>query len=194
MADVKRIPDGYTGITPHLIVKGAAKAIDFYKEAFGAEELHRAPAPDGKRIMHAALKVANSTVYLCDDFPEYCGGKESHPKALGATSVTIHQYVEDAVSAVDRAVRAGAKVAFPVKEQFWGDIYGVVTDPFGHSWSFASHVKDPTMEEMTKAAEDSFKSMKPKKPAAKMAAPKKKMGSTMKASAKKTVKSTKKRR
>ncbi|MCH8273549.1 MAG: VOC family protein [Armatimonadetes bacterium] len=154
MSSVKPIPDEYTGITPHLVVDGAADAIDFYKKAFGAEEISRNPAPDGKKLMHAAINVAGSTVYLCDDFPEW--GPVRSPTALGGTSVTIHQYVEDADAAVARAEAAGAIVKMPVQETFWGDRYGTVADPFGHERSFATHVRDMTPEEMEKAAAEFF--------------------------------------
>lgn len=131
-----------TGIVPHLVVDGAAKAMDFYKNAFGAEEIMRMPHEDNKRLMHAEMKIGASHFYLADDFPEYCPtGKSRHPKALGNTPVTIHQYVANCDAAIDRAAKAGATVSMPPQDMFWGDRYGTVTDPFGHSWSFATPLK-----------------------------------------------------
>lgn len=129
------------GLVPHLMVKGAVEAIEFYKKAFGAEEIVRMPAEDGKRLMHAQLNVGGSTLYLCDDFPEYCNGKSSTPAALGGTPVTIHRYVQDCDAAIKRAADAGATVTMPAQDMFWGDRYGQVTDPFGHRWSFATPLK-----------------------------------------------------
>jgi uncharacterized glyoxalase superfamily protein PhnB len=145
---VQPIPAGKENLIPHLVCDPCSEAIEFYKKAFGAEELMRMPAPDGRRIMHAAIRIGNSHVFLADDFPEYCGGKASSPKALRGTPVTIHQYVRDCDAAVKRAVDAGATVVMPVEDMFWGDRYGIVTDPFGHSWSFATHVKDLTPAEI----------------------------------------------
>ncbi len=127
-----------TGIVPHLVVEGASKAIDFYKKAFGAEEVMRMPHDDGKRLMHAQIKIGPSAVFLCDDFPEYCDGKPRHPRALNATPVTLHQYVPNCDAAIKRAADAGASVTMPAQDMFWGDRYGQVTDPFGHIWSFAT--------------------------------------------------------
>jgi PhnB protein len=124
-------------ITPHLVVKGAKKAAEFYAKAFGAEEVYRMPAEDGERLMHAHLKVGEAEFFLCDDFPEYRGGQSSDPLALGGTSVTLHQNVPDADAAIARAAAAGATVKMPAQDMFWGDRYGQVVDPFGHLWSFA---------------------------------------------------------
>ena len=124
-------------ITAHLAVDGAAKAIEFYAAALGAEEVVRMPAEDGERLMHAHLKVGDAELFLCDDFPEYCGGKSRDPFQLGATGVTLHQYVPDADAAIARAAEAGATVTMPAQDMFWGDRYGQVVDPFGHTWSFA---------------------------------------------------------
>ncbi len=126
------------GIVPHLVVSGAAAAIDFYKKAFGAEELMRYPADDGKRLMHAEIKIGPSTVFLADDFPEHCGGKSRTPKALTGTPIILHQNVRDCDAAMKRAADAGAKVMMPAADMFWGDRYGMVEDPFGHQWSFAT--------------------------------------------------------
>lgn len=132
---------GASGLVPHLVVDGAAQAIDFYKAAFGAEEVMRMPAEDGKRLLHAELKINGGTLYLCDDFPEFCGGKTGSPKKLGGTHTTIHQEVPDCDAAIARAAAAGAEVTMPAADMFWGDRYGQVTDPFGHLWSFSTPLK-----------------------------------------------------
>jgi len=155
MSDVKKIPDGMSGNIPHLIVDGASEAIEFYKEAFGAQEMYRSPAPDGRRLMHASLRIGDSTVFLCDDFPEY-SGKESNPKALGGCTTTIHRYVEDCDATVEQAEKAGAIVIMKPEDTFWGDRYAMIADPFGHRWSFATHIKDVSPEEMTEAAKTAF--------------------------------------
>jgi uncharacterized glyoxalase superfamily protein PhnB len=151
----KKIPDGMQGrVVPHLVVENAAEAIEFYKKAFDAVESTRSLAPDGKRLMHAALQVGDSTLFLCDDFPEY--GKARSPKALGGSPVTIHQYVENCDAAIDKARAAGAVVKMEATDMFWGDRYGTVTDPYGHDWSFATHVRDVTPEEMAAEAKKMF--------------------------------------
>ncbi len=152
----KAIPTGREGLIPHLKLDRCADAIEFYKKAFGAEEVMRLPAPDGKRIMHAELLIGGQVVFLADDFPEHCGGKPSTPKALGATTATIHRYVNDCDAAIERAAKAGATVLMPAQDMFWGDRYGAVTDPFGHAWSFATHVRDLAPKELAKAAEAAF--------------------------------------
>ena len=148
----KPIPEGMHTITPHLIVNGAAKAIDFYKRAFGAQELGRHAMPDG-RIMHAAIKIGDSTVFLNDEFPEM--GGERAP-VDGHSPVTLHLYVPDADAVFNQAVSAGAKVAMPLENMFWGDRYGTVVDPFGHHWAIATRVEDVTPEEMNRRAEAMF--------------------------------------
>lgn len=150
------IPAGHEGLIPHLVCDPCADAIEFYKKAFGAEEIDRLPAPDGKRIMHAALQIGGRRLFLADDFPEYCGGKSQSPKGLGGTPVTIHRYVEDCDAAMRRAQQAGATVKMPATNMFWGDRYGVVIDPFGHTWSFATHLSDPTPEQIAKGAKAAF--------------------------------------
>ncbi len=125
------------GLVPHLVVNGAAKAIEFYKAALGAIELSRVPAEDGTRLMHAALNIGESPLFLCDDFPEYCGGETRAPKAGVPTSITLHLNVESCDAAIAKAVAAGATVKMPAMDMFWGDRYGKVTDPFGHEWSFS---------------------------------------------------------
>lgn len=150
------IPEGMETAIPHLVVSDGQKAIEFYKEAFGAEEVSRAPAPDGKRIMHAVLKLGSTNIFLCDDFPEMSGGKKRDPISLGSSPVTIHQYVEDCDAIISRAEKAGAKVTMKPQDTFWGDRYGSIKDPFGHSWSFATHIKDVSQKEMMAAASEMF--------------------------------------
>lgn len=143
-------------IFPHLCVSDAAGAIDFYKKAFNARELSRHAAPDGKRIMHATLEMNGGVVMLSDDFPEYRGGKASTPKALGGSPVVLHLQVQDADAAFKRAVDAGAQIAMPLADQFWGDRYGQITDPFGLTWSIGAKVKELSHEEIEKAAKAHF--------------------------------------
>jgi PhnB protein len=137
-------------LSPHLVVDDAAAAIDFYVKAFGATELGRVPHPDG-RLVHAALSLNGSTVMLNDDFPDYNDGKSSTPKALGGTPVTIHLQVPDVEVAFARALDAGAVVVAPLEDQFWGDRYGVVSDPFGHHWSLGQPVREVSSEEIAAA-------------------------------------------
>jgi len=146
---IKPIPSGFHTLTPHLVVNGASKAIEFYKKAFGAEEIRRVPTPDGKSLLHADLKIGDSHVFLVDEFPAMdCRG----PQAIGGTPVTIHMFVEDVDAAFGKAVAAGAQVKMPLSDMFWGDRYGVLADPFGHSWSIATHKEDVTPEEIGKRA------------------------------------------
>lgn len=147
------IPHGMHSLTPHLVCEGAADAIGYYQRAFGAVELARLPGPDGK-LMHAMLRIGDSALMLVDQM-EGCGALG--PKKLGGSPVTIHLYVADADATYAQAVAAGATPVMPVTEMFWGDRYGVLTDPFGHSWSIATHVRDLTMEE-TKAGMDAMMS------------------------------------
>ena len=151
----KPIPDGHEGLIPHLVCSPAAEALEFYKKAFGAEEVHRMPGPDG-RLMHAAIRIEGKYLFLADDFPEYCGGKAQNPNALGGSPVTIHRYVKNCDAAIDRAVKAGASVVMPASDMFWGDRYGLVKDPFGHSWAFATHIKDLSTDELIQAGKEAF--------------------------------------
>lgn len=150
------VPPGREGLIPHLVCDPCADAIEFYKQAFGATEVGRMLMPDGTKIMHALILIDGRPVFLCDDFPEFCGGTSRSPQALGGTPVTIHRYVKDCDAVIQRAEKAGATVKMAAEDMFWGDRYGVVTDPFGHSWSFATHISDPTPEEMAKAAQAMF--------------------------------------
>lgn len=144
---VDPIPAGMHTVTPHLVCADAAKAIDFYKKAFGATELMRLPGPDG-RLWHAAIRIGDSTVMLVDEMPEW---KSLGPAALKGTPVSLHLYVENADALAERAVAAGARTVMPINETFWGDRYGLIEDPFGHRWSVATHVRDMTPEEIRQA-------------------------------------------
>jgi PhnB protein len=152
MPAVKPIPEGFHSLTPHIVVKGAAKAIEFYKKAFGAEEIVRHGMPDGT-IMHATIRIGDSMLMLNDEFPQM-GAKG--PLSLGGTPVTLHLYVQDADKAWDRALKAGATVKFPLADQFWGARYGIVSDPFGHDWSISTHKQDLTPEQVMKASQAAF--------------------------------------
>jgi len=149
MADssVSPIPEGMTTVTPHLVCAGAAEAIEFYKQAFGAEQVTRLDGPDGK-IMHASVQIGNSRVMLAEEAPNW---KSFGPKSLNGSPVVLHLYVEDADSFVQHAVDSGAKLILPVSEMFWGDRYGQLEDPFGHRWSVATRVKVLTPDEIKKA-------------------------------------------
>lgn len=141
------IPQGMHTVTPHLVCADAAKAIAFYKKAFGATEVMRLAGPDG-RLWHASIRIGDSAVMLVDEAPEW---GSLGPKSLKGTPVTIHLYVDDADAWAERAVAAGATLKMPVAEMFWGDRYGQVEDPFGHRWSLATHVRDMTPEEVKAA-------------------------------------------
>jgi PhnB protein len=140
----KPIPEGYHTVTPYLSVDDAAKAIDYYKKAFGAKERVRMDAPGGK-IGHAELEIGDSLVMLADSFPQ---SSTKPPKELGGTSASVFMYVEDVDAVVKRAVDEGATVTMEVADQFWGDRFGSVQDPFGHSWALATHVEDLSPEEI----------------------------------------------
>lgn len=143
-------------LSPHLCVSNADAAIDFYKRAFGARELGRHMAPDGKRVMHASLQINGATVMLSDDFPEYRGGKALTAEALGGSPVVLHLQVTDADAAFDQAVAAGGAVAFPLADQFWGDRYGQIKDPFGLTWSIGATIRNLSDAEVEAAARSEF--------------------------------------
>jgi uncharacterized glyoxalase superfamily protein PhnB len=147
---VRPIPEGYHSLTPGLVVHNAAEAIEFYKRAFGARELARMPTPDGQKVWHAELQIGDSRLMLGDEMP---GMGSRSPKSLGGTASSIHLYVEDADAAVERAVEAGATVTMPLEDAFWGDRYGQVTDPFGHSWGIATRREELSEAEMARRAE-----------------------------------------
>ncbi len=153
---VSPIPPGQHTVTPHLILRNARAAIDFYKNAFGAIEIMCMPGPDGKGVMHAEIKIGDSFVYLAEEWP---GMPMASPEKYGGTTVSIHLYVKDADALFNQAVAAGAKVAMPLMNMFWGDRFGKVTDPFGHSWSIATHVEDVPPDEMGKRAIEAMKQM-----------------------------------
>ena len=137
-------------LSPHLVVDNAAAAIDFYVKAFDAVEIGRVPRPDGK-LVHAAVRINGFLVMLNDDFPEMSGGKSMTPTSLGGTPVTIHLTVTDVDAKFARALEAGAGVVAPLEDQFWGDRYGVVADPFGHHWSLGQPVRQVSMDEIAAA-------------------------------------------
>jgi PhnB protein len=145
---VRPIPEGYHTVTPYLTVRGAAKAIDFYERAFGAEERMCMRRPDGG-VMHAEIRIGDSFVMLSDEVPEM-GARG--PESLGGASGSIYLFVEDVDAVVARAVAAGAKLAMPPQDMFWGDRFGRVTDPFGHGWAIATHKEDLTPEEIARRA------------------------------------------
>jgi PhnB protein len=147
------IPEGCHTLTPHIIVRGAAAAIEFYQKAFGAQVVMVMPGPDGKSVAHAELKIGDSMLFMCEEFaPRGC----LSPVGLGGTPVTLTLYVEDADAVFNRAASAGAQVRLPVQDMFWGDRYGQLTDPFGHIWAVATHKEDLTPEEIGRRAQAAF--------------------------------------
>jgi PhnB protein len=151
----KPIPEGYHTLTPFLTVRNAVRAIEFYKQAFGAQERGVAKGPDGK-VMHAELKIGDSVIMLSDEYPEF--GSLS-PQSVGGSPMGLHIYIENVDAAFDRAVKAGAQIEMPVMDQFWGDRYGKLKDPFGHKWSIATHVKDMSADEMKRSMDDAMAKM-----------------------------------
>jgi len=154
---VKPIPDGYHSVTPALTIKGASEAIEFYKKAFGAQELNRFPGPDGKSIMHAEIKIGDSSIMLCDEMPQM--GCLS-PKSTGGPSGSIYLYVQNSDDVFNKAVSAGAKPKMPMMDGFWGDRIGSIEDPFGHVWTIATRKIEMSMEEVKKAGEEFMKQMR----------------------------------
>ncbi len=151
---VKPIPEGYNSVNAYLAVEDAEKAIEFYEKAFGAKERGRMPGPEGK-IAHAELQIGDSVVMLSDPLPQQ---SVKSPKELGGTSASLMLYVEDVDEFVQQAVDAGATITMPVEDQFWGDRFGKVTDPFGHDWSIATHVEDVSPEEMARRGQEAMAS------------------------------------
>jgi PhnB protein len=145
---VRPVPDGYHTVTPYLIVKGAAQAIDFYKKVFGAVELMRIDTPGGK-VGHAEIKLGDSPVMLADEFPEMGA---SSPQTIGGSPVGLLLYVPDVDAVFARALSAGAKPLFPVEDKFYGDRAGTVLDPFGHKWTLATHKEDVAPDELQRRA------------------------------------------
>jgi uncharacterized glyoxalase superfamily protein PhnB len=146
---VRPIPEGFHSLTPHIIVKNASAAIDFYKKAFGATEICRMSGPGGG-VMHAELKIGDSIMMIADEFPDMgCKG----PHSYGGSPVTLHLYVKDVDATFNQALASGAALKMPVMDMFWGDRYGQVTDPFGHTWSLATHKEDVSPEECARRME-----------------------------------------
>ncbi len=146
MAKVKPIPEGYHSATPYLVVKDGARALEFYKKAFGAKEIMRTPTPDG-RIGHAEIQIGDSRIMLADEDPRW--GTKS-PQSLGGTAASIYLYVDDVDAIFGKAVAAGAQVKEAVSDKFYGDRVGSFVDPFGHYWSVGTHKEDVSQEEMKK--------------------------------------------
>jgi PhnB protein len=146
--EVKAVPEGYHTASPYLVIRGAARALDFYKKGFGAVERFRMPGPGGA-IMHAEIQIGDSVIMLCDESPEM-GGKS--PQTLGGTACSVFLYVENVDSWFKRAVEAGATAQAPPADMFWGDRFCKLADPFGHEWGIATHTEDVPPEEMGKRA------------------------------------------
>jgi PhnB protein len=149
------VPSGYEGVIPHLVCDPCCEAIEFYKKAFGAEEVQRISEPGG-RIMHAEMRIGGARFFLVDDFKEYHDGQSQTPLGLKGTPVILHRFVADCDAAIDRARLAGATVKMSPQDMFWGDRYGIVTDPFGHQWSLASRVNDLTADQIQQATNAAF--------------------------------------
>ena len=150
---VRAIPEGHHTLTPYLVVRGAAAAIEFYARAFGAREVHRHASPDG-RLMHAELRIGDSPLMLSDEYPEM--NESRSPLGIGCTPVTLHIACEDVSAAFERAVKAGCLVTFPLQDMFWGDRFGKLKDPFGHEWSLSQHVEDVSPEEVERRGAAAF--------------------------------------
>ncbi|HEU4416757.1 MAG TPA: VOC family protein [Candidatus Angelobacter sp.] len=159
---VKPIPEGFHTVTPGLVVKDANKAIDFYKRALGAQELVRMPGPDGK-IMHAELKIGDSIIFLSDEMPN--PGNVKSPQSLGGCTGTLNIYVPNVDETFKQAIAAGGKETMAVADQFWGDRYGSLVDPFGYSWGILTHKEDVSPQEMGERMKTAFANMPQKKTA-----------------------------
>jgi len=155
------IPEGFHTVTPSLVVRNAAEAIEFYKRALGAQELMRMASPDGK-IAHAELKIGDSIIFLLDEFPNM--GSKS-PQTLGSNTGNLYVYVEDVDTAFQRAIDAGGRATMPVADMFWGDRYGMFVDPYGHSWGLSTHKEDLTEQETEERAKDFYAQMAQRKSA-----------------------------
>jgi uncharacterized glyoxalase superfamily protein PhnB len=158
MTEVKPVPDGFRTVTPHLTVDGAEAAIEFYEKAFGANCVFKSPMPGTDKLGNAMLAIGDSMVMLNDEFPDY---GSFGPTKVGGTSVIVHLYIEDADAWFKRATEAGAKIEMPLMNTFWGDRYGVVSDPFGHRWAIATHIEDVPPEEMPERAAKAMAEMAP---------------------------------
>lgn len=153
----KPIPEGFHSVTPMFIFKDARRAIDFYKNAFGAQERYAMPGPDGKGVMHAEVQIGDSIIMMGDEYPqmESCKSAES----LGGSPISLYIYVENVDSAFRRAVEAGATVKMEVQEMFWGDRCGSVEDPFGYNWMIGTHTRDLSPEQIAEGAKAAFAEM-----------------------------------
>ena len=149
---VSPVPKGYHTVTPYLVFRGAAQAIEFYKKAFGAKELLRMPAPDGS-IAHAELQIGDSRIMVGDESPQQ-GARA--PQTVGGTPVHIFMYLKDVDQTFAQAAAAGATVDMPLTDMFWGDRYGKLTDPFGHKWNLATHIEDLSQKEMARRGAEAF--------------------------------------
>lgn len=143
---INPVPDGFRTVTPHLYMKGAAEAIEFYKRAFGATERGRNLMPDG-RVMHAEIVIGDSILFVVDDFPEWNNGRSRDPRVVGTSTVAIHLYVEDCDAWTKRAADAGCAILMGPMDAFWGDRFAMVRDPFGHEWTIGQHTRDMTPEQ-----------------------------------------------
>ncbi len=152
---VSAIPKGYHTATPYLVVNDGNRALDFYKQAFGATEINRMKSPNGK-IGHAEFKIGDSVIMLSDEMP---GSGNRSPQSLGGSCVSIFLYVENVDAVFDQAVKAGAKPDMPPQDMFWGDRFGKLTDPFGHLWAIATHIEDVAPQEMEKRAKEAMAKM-----------------------------------
>lgn len=150
------IPEGFHTLAPHLTIKGAGDAIEFYKKAFGAEEMMRMNSPDESAVMYAEVKIGDSRVLISDEMPQGCC---KSPATVGATTAVVHLYVADCDKLFAQATAAGAETVMPMMDAFWGDRYGMVKDPFGHCWSIATHKEDLTPQEIGQRAEAFFANM-----------------------------------
>jgi len=148
------IPEGLHTVTPHLVVKNAAQAIEFYKKAFGAEERSRFEMPGGA-IGHAELKIGDSVIFVADEMPGH-GAATQSPQTLGGSTATLNIYIDDVDKLFAQAINAGGKSVMDPTDMFWGDRYGTVTDPFGHVWSIATHKEDLSKSEMEQRAQEFF--------------------------------------
>ena len=154
---VKKVPDGHNTVSAYLIVDGADRALDFYRRAFGATELFRHNAPNGK-IGHAEIRIGDSVIMLADECPEF--GAHA-PKKFGGSPVSMHLYVEDVDAMAAQAIAAGATVKRPVADQFYGDRLGTFEDPFGHTWHLSTHIEDVPMDELDRRAKKAMAEHKP---------------------------------
>jgi PhnB protein len=153
---VKKIPDGHNRVSPYLIISGAERALDFYKQAFDATELFRFKAPDGK-IGHAELRIGDTVIMLADEFPDH----DAHsPRKFGGSPVGLHLYCEDVDAVAAKATAAGAKVKRPIANQFYGDRGGTLEDPFGHVWHLSTHIEDVPPDELARRAKEAMAGQK----------------------------------